>query len=102
MPINFANELPWHRRGAKTLGLVHSHMVEVGAQGSHKQAVIADVGTIQERPATVDGRCSLLAMVFFSHPPELVEARHGTPQRLRDGLRAEPAQATPAWKARVT
>jgi type I site-specific deoxyribonuclease, HsdR family len=47
MPTNSANELLWHRLGAKTLDLVHSHIGEVSVQGSRKQAVIADVGTIQ-------------------------------------------------------
>jgi type I restriction enzyme R subunit len=47
MPTNSANELLWHRLGAKTLDLVHSHIGDVSVQGSGKQAVIADVGTIQ-------------------------------------------------------
>lgn len=47
MPTNTANELLWHRLGAKTLELVHSHIGEVSVRGSGKQAVIADADTIQ-------------------------------------------------------
>ncbi|MFB9357821.1 type I restriction endonuclease subunit R [Actinoplanes nipponensis] len=47
MPTNSANELLWHRLGAKTLDLVHSHIGEVTVRGSDRQAVIADADTIR-------------------------------------------------------
>ena len=47
MPTNTSNELLWHRLGAKTLDLVHSHIGDVSVQGSDKHAVIADAETIQ-------------------------------------------------------
>lgn len=47
MPTNSANELLWHRLGAKTLDLVHSHIGDVTVRGSGRQAVIADADTIR-------------------------------------------------------
>ncbi|MFI0791604.1 type I restriction endonuclease subunit R [Micromonospora rubida] len=47
MPTNAANELLWHRLGAKTLDLVHSHIGEVTVRGSGRQAIIADADTIR-------------------------------------------------------
>ena len=40
-------DLLWHRLGAKTLAMVHSHIGPVTVTGSAKEAVVADAGTIQ-------------------------------------------------------
>lgn len=39
-------DLLWHRLGAKTLAMVHSHIGPVTVTGSTKEAVVADAGTI--------------------------------------------------------
>ncbi len=46
MPTDSANELLWHRLGAKTLQLVHGHLTDVHVQDSNLTAVIADAETI--------------------------------------------------------
>jgi len=46
MPTDSANELLWHRLGAKTLQLVHGHLTDVHVQDSSLTAVIADAETI--------------------------------------------------------
>ncbi len=40
-------DLLWHRLGAKTLAMVHSHIGPVTVTSSAKEAVVADAGTIQ-------------------------------------------------------
>jgi type I restriction enzyme R subunit len=46
-PPSAALDLLWHRLGAKTLAMVHSHIGTVTVTGSTKEAVVADAGTIQ-------------------------------------------------------
>ncbi len=45
-PRNSANELLWHRLGAKTLQLVHSHISPVSVSDADLNAVVADEDTI--------------------------------------------------------
>lgn len=77
MPSGGANELLWHRLGAKTLELVHAHMSDVRVTASPDQVVIADAETIRD-----------LAKKLLDDPPADPEDRMKAADELIDSIAA--------------
>lgn len=74
-PSSGADELLWHRLGAKTLGLVHDAMSDVRVTGTPEQVVIADAETIK-------------TLVEEGLVPDATEVEHRTASEIIDSIAA--------------